>query len=99
MTETPDEFNNSDADDLPIRRWAAMTLRLSPKQWRIVNALAASEHISVQALIADAVAASVRRRGLNWPQPPIARNGRRPKDGGTSSSVGGSPSLGVGVSR
>jgi hypothetical protein len=86
MMETEAEFSNSDADDLPIRRWTAMTLRLSPKQWRIVNALAASESISVQALLCDAVAASVRRRVLQWPTPSIARNGRRRKADGSYSS-------------
>jgi hypothetical protein len=79
-------FSNNDGDDLPIRRWAGMSVRLSPQQWRIVHALAAHEHLSVQALIAAAIGDSVRRRGLNWPQPPIARNGRRRKDGSYSSA-------------
>jgi hypothetical protein len=92
MTKTSDEVSNSDGDDLPIRRWASMTLRLSPKQWRIVHALAASERISVQAVLADAVAASVRRRGLQWPTPPVPRNGRRRKDG-SYNSVAVSPSV------
>jgi hypothetical protein len=54
-------------DDLPIRRWAPMTVRLRPAQWRLIRSISDAECCSVQAVLVAAIAADVRRRGVVWP--------------------------------
>jgi hypothetical protein len=71
MTEA--QITNDDGDDLPVRRWAGMSVRFTPAQWRTVRTLARAENTSVQILLFDAVSDAVRRRGLQWPDTPAPR--------------------------
>ena len=65
MSRYPNALDNY-GDDLPIRKWLPISLRLSVTNWRLVRGLAHEQQCSIQQVLHELVRDACIRRGLEW---------------------------------
>jgi hypothetical protein len=65
MRRYPNALDNY-GDDLPVRNWLPISLRLSVSNWRLIRKIAADERRSLQQVMHSLVRDACIRRGLAW---------------------------------